>query len=425
MTRLRFAVHGIISEGGGSGAGMFVKLLAALLERGHDVDFFGLEGFSKPSSLARYPRHRFIDVNTRGIEGVWRAGNALPTSYPRAAAAQIALYLCQREVMRRVELAVPAYDIVLCTDAQQMLKSTLPVVSWPQSPPHTEAAALRQRAIAKVALQAKGLGQYGAAQAYYAYRSLAARVWLPHSDLYICGSHWARDEWQRFGAAPERLRVAPYLIDLDVFANVRPAPSGSGVTFLWLGRATPRKRLDLFLEAFALLRLRHPQARARIVGGVATDPSSAPILAPWRADPSVTLEGQVDRSAIATVFEGAHVLVQPSEHENFGFSVAEALAAGRPVVLGPTNGTRDYVGAAGFPFDQYRPSSVAAAMDSAQRAMREKPEVVAEAARAQARRYFETRAVVERLEGLCRELIERKSRERPSARGEAEIDRSE
>jgi glycosyltransferase involved in cell wall biosynthesis len=39
------------------------------------------------------------------------------------------------------------------------------------------------------------------------------------------------------------------------------------------------------------------------------------------------------------------VLVQPSEEEDFGSSVAEAQACGIPVIIGPTSGNRDYLSA--------------------------------------------------------------------------------
>jgi glycosyltransferase involved in cell wall biosynthesis len=56
------------------------------------------------------------------------------------------------------------------------------------------------------------------------------------------------------------------------------------------------------------------------------------------------------------------VLVQPSEDENFGSAVAEALACGTPVVLGSSNGTGDYAKSGAIRFDQYEANAVAAAI---------------------------------------------------------------
>ena len=62
----------------------------------------------------------------------------------------------------------------------------------------------------------------------------------------------------------------------------------------------------------------------------------------------------------------ADVVVQPSEYEEFGSAVAEALACGVPVVTGPTNGTGEYAPSEGSAkFERYEPSSLADAIDRA------------------------------------------------------------
>jgi glycosyltransferase involved in cell wall biosynthesis len=404
---LRFAVHGIVSDGGGSGAGTFTVLLAGLLERGHRVDFLGVPTFTEPRSLERYPGYRFVDVSTRGSEGVWRFGNALPTPYPRAAAAQAAILLCQIEAVRRVHLERERYDVMLCTDAQQLWPAKIPVLSWPQSPPQTEAAALREPAIMRTALRSWGLKRYLAVQLFYAYRAAQARAALGASDLYVCGSSWARDAWLGFGATPEQLAISSYLVDIDPFSKVAPPGALAEPTFLWLGRASPRKRLDLFLAGFSELRKKFPNARARVVGNLGQENLAAPLVGEYGADQGVSFEPGVGRAEVPLVFAGSDVLVQPSENENFGFAVAEALAAGRPVVLGPKNGTRDYAGEAGFVFTAYEPRAVAAAMERALVAVQTDGAGVAERARAAAEKHFRTERVIERFEALARELVGR------------------
>jgi glycosyltransferase involved in cell wall biosynthesis len=45
--------------------------------------------------------------------------------------------------------------------------------------------------------------------------------------------------------------------------------------------------------------------------------------------------GQVDEAGKRRLFERADLLASPSAHENFGLAVAEAMAAGRAVVVSP------------------------------------------------------------------------------------------
>ncbi|HEV8549830.1 MAG TPA: glycosyltransferase, partial [Polyangiaceae bacterium] len=117
----------------------------------------------------------------------------------------------------------------------------------------------------------------------------------------------------------------------------------------------------------------------------------------------------LSRDRVPEAFAQADVLVQPSENENFGFSVAEALAAGRAVVAGPTNGTLEYAGAAGFGFDAYRPDSVAAAMERALVAVRTKGGELSREARAAAMTHFDPANVVTRFEETCRTLLAERS----------------
>jgi glycosyltransferase involved in cell wall biosynthesis len=405
---LRLAVYGVLAENAGSGAGAYPVLLAALLERGHQVEVFGNPGYIRPRSLERFPNYRFHPLRVEASELLWTGAAALPTSYPRAVAAQIAHAAYQREAVRCVEKIHTAkpYDLLLYTDLQPLFPAKLPVISWPQSPPQTEAQALRTPDVAKAVLRTSGPAHYAAVQAFYAYKALSARLALASSDLYLCGSRWARDEWQRFGAHPERLRAFAYPIDLTAFEGTQPLGGGSEKTFLWLGRAAPRKRIDLFLAGFARLRARRTGVKARVVGAIASDPFARAALERYGAIPDLTVEEPVSRERVPELLASTDVLVQPSQNENFGFSLAEALAAGRAVVAGPTNGTLEYAADAGFRFSEYTPEAVANAMEQALDAISENAPLVSERARAAAR-HFAIDAVADRFCLLCAELLRR------------------
>lgn len=68
------------------------------------------------------------------------------------------------------------------------------------------------------------------------------------------------------------------------------------------------------------------------------------------------------RENVRSLLQGASVLVQPSEEENFGSSVAEAVAHGTPVLVGSANGTGAYVDAGGATFADYRGEDVVTAI---------------------------------------------------------------
>jgi glycosyltransferase involved in cell wall biosynthesis len=56
------------------------------------------------------------------------------------------------------------------------------------------------------------------------------------------------------------------------------------------------------------------------------------------------------------------VMAQPSDDEDFGHSVAEALACGVPAIVGATNGTGDYVCARSIRLADDRPETFASAV---------------------------------------------------------------
>jgi glycosyltransferase involved in cell wall biosynthesis len=409
---MNLAVLGILADRVGSGAGTFPVLLRALLGRGARVDCFGMRGFNDPTSLEGLPDYRFMDVRVPFFERLHATAAKLESPYPVAAVAQVAHLAYQREAIRRIEAehSRARYTLILCTDAQALARSSLPLACWPQSPPQTEGEALRTPAVARAAIQGHGLVRWTAVQAFYGYRWAVARTALDFSDLYLCGSRWARDEWARFGARPERLRALAYPIALDAHASTPPLGAlREHVTFLWLGRAVPRKRLDLFLEGVKLLHERHPSVRARVVGNLEGDPVAARLVAAFRHHPAFTFEGPCPHTAVPKLLGEVDVLVQPSQNENFGFSVAESLAAGRAVVLGPSNGTADYAGEAGFMFSEYEAVDVARALERARDAVLGRGAELSAAARQAAREHFLLDAVAERFTRFTSDAVANRS----------------
>jgi len=80
----------------------------------------------------------------------------------------------------------------------------------------------------------------------------------------------------------------------------------------------------------------------------------------------ITYTAGVPQSQIVGRLREADVLVQPSEQEEFGHAVAEALACGIPVVTGPTNGTGAYAPPGGSAsFERYTPDGLARAIERA------------------------------------------------------------
>jgi len=102
---------------------------------------------------------------------------------------------------------------------------------------------------------------------------------------------------------------------------------------LFLGRIHPIKRLDLVAAAFERVRAQHRDAHLVIAGPDEEGHRAtiAPLFTPFGS--SVTWTGRVDETGKRQLLDAATTLVVCSDSESFGMSVAEAMAAGKPVVV--------------------------------------------------------------------------------------------
>jgi len=105
---------------------------------------------------------------------------------------------------------------------------------------------------------------------------------------------------------------------------------------LFLGRIHPIKRLDLLASAFGRVLQQHADAHL-VIAGPDEDGHRAQVAPLFTAfGDAVTWTGRVDETAKRELLNAAAVLVMCSDAESFGMSVAEAMAAGTPVVVTKT-----------------------------------------------------------------------------------------
>ncbi len=106
-----------------------------------------------------------------------------------------------------------------------------------------------------------------------------------------------------------------------------------------------------FAQAAALL----PELEFRLVGKI-KDPSGKELAA---LAPNLDLTGWATDDALLEHFRQAWVYVQPSLHESFGVSVAEAMLAGCIPVASPYGALPEVVGDAGILLKSTDPQEIA------------------------------------------------------------------
>jgi glycosyltransferase involved in cell wall biosynthesis len=405
---LRIAVYGYVEkEAGGLASANFV-VLERLLQRGCFIDFHAIDPWVRPEELFAAPRFRYCGYRLEWLERGWGLVRCLPTRRLRHGAefaySQFAAARYNRAIERGIATAHRRrpYDALLTMGLLSPFRvAGLPAVSWTQGAPNGEREALVGQRSLLTRLCGRRL--YAALMALYRWREWVARRQLRHSALVIGGSRWAVDSWRRLGLPAGRGFALPYPVDLKRFAPSAKKPAaGRAVVLLHLGRLAPRKRVDLLLEGFQLLRRRERDVLLRVIGSIPYATGYQALLRDPRLMEGVEYRSHVPWDEALAALAQADVVVQPSENENLGTAVAEAQACGLPVVVGPTNGTQDYLDTRELAFQAYEPEAVADAMARAVRAVRGRGPELRAGARAAAERHYDPDAVADRLERILR-----------------------
>ena len=166
--------------------------------------------------------------------------------------------------------------------------------------------------------------------------SLAVKIAVSQAALEYPGNHF-----------PGIYHIIPNGVNVADFLPARGLPKEPG-RILFIGRAEPRKGLDVLLHAFAIVRREMPEASLALAGArwdkvIDMAPRSNTGLH-WPLA-GVDALGWVDHEEKIAEMAAAEVLCVPSvEGESFGIVLAEGMAAGLPVVASDLPGYRAVLG---------------------------------------------------------------------------------
>lgn len=176
-------------------------------------------------------------------------------------------------------------------------------------------------------------------------------------------------------------------------------PPGEGVPalepgfLLSVGTIEHRKNHARLLEAYERLRRRIPDAPELVVAGrVGWD--CAAEVATLRAAPGVRFLEHVPDAVLATLYRDCGVFVFPSLYEGFGLPLLDAMARGRPSLIGREGALPELAGGTALEVDA---TDVDAIADGLERLVTDLPlrEDLAARARARATEYSWTRAAAQ------------------------------
>jgi glycosyltransferase involved in cell wall biosynthesis len=157
-------------------------------------------------------------------------------------------------------------------------------------------------------------------------RSVVARATCFHAT--------SEDEYREIRSLglAQPVAVIPNGIDIEDLPEDRQNDTKERIV-LSLGRIHPKKGLDRLVRSWAVVEAAHPDWRLRIVGssegGYAEELQA---LAAQLGLRRVAIEGPLYGSEKKHAYRTANLFVLPTLSENFALTVAEALAAGVPVI---------------------------------------------------------------------------------------------
>ena len=150
-------------------------------------------------------------------------------------------------------------------------------------------------------------------------------------DQIIAASPQTAERLQAILGPRAVITVAPNGIDLDAIQAA--CPGAATTDLVVVGRLISHKRIDMLLDAMALLRAEGMPVTCRIIGD---GPERAALHA--QAE-SLGLQGAVEfrhdvqeQKELYSLVKSARVFAFPSAREGFGIAVLEALACGLPVL---------------------------------------------------------------------------------------------
>jgi glycosyltransferase involved in cell wall biosynthesis len=138
----------------------------------------------------------------------------------------------------------------------------------------------------------------------------------------------------------DRTHVIPLGVDTShpIQRHATDGRAGAPLRVLFLSRLHEGKNIPLLLEALAMCEASAPGGAELVIAGGGDQGYRGRLEAQTRAlglSAHVRFVGHVDGNEKAALLRNADVFVLPSSHENFGIAIAEAMAAGLPVIVTP------------------------------------------------------------------------------------------
>ena len=154
-----------------------------------------------------------------------------------------------------------------------------------------------------------------------------------------------REKVISLGVSPEKVKVAPVLVDLKKFAGEKGSAREKYIAdydriVLFIGRLSIEKNVPLLIKAAKIVAQKRPKTLFLIVGGGADEIALKAMAADCK---NIVFTGRIPHAEIPKFHKAADVLVLPSFYEGIPLVVVEAAAAGLPVICTDVRDAKDVI----------------------------------------------------------------------------------
>ena len=399
--------------------GIATDLLHGLAHQGHRIDciFPGSEHPVLPR-IADAPNVDFVWGNSRWLPGRWYSRGRLRTFFSMQLAVTVAS-LRLRSVLVQRHRSDP-YDVLYQFSntenraVPRSLRKRVPVVAHPgQSSADALRFLLRER---RLQLRTRPPYALALAAAALLYRARLQRRQLRRATLVLCISEIFREHLIRdYGVRRDRTAIVANPVRVDRFEPNEHVPEDPAKVLV-LGRIATGKGLESVVALAHLALERGFRFRIRVVGGGTSIWSNYTKLLEELPAETAEFAGPVPSAEVARELASSDVLLQASRYEAFALTVAEALAAGVPVVatteVGAAEGVDPRVAIRVAPDDV---EGMADAIHAMLQRLRADAVGTRRLARAEAERLFAPEAVCAEITRALERLIPKPDPGRPGA----------
>jgi glycosyltransferase involved in cell wall biosynthesis len=309
-------------------------LLHGLAERGHRIDcFFPSAGHPLPDDLAEHENLTFVWGTSTWKWNRWYSRTRLGAFATGLLARGRASVRLRAEIARRHRHE--PYDLIYQFSSIETpavpssLRRSLPLVIHPET--HIAGELRWLLAERRLALRCQPAYVVAAVATIMAVRALVQRSAIRKARLLICISTVFRDHLVHdYGFPVASTVVIPNPIRISRFTEVAGA-LGEPPRILVLGRISVRKGIEDVVAVAQILLERDVDVRIRVLGNPSLWSDYTRLLEDMPAQNS-EYAGHIPAAEIPAELARTDILLQASKYEPFGLTVAEALAAGVPVV---------------------------------------------------------------------------------------------